>query len=218
MSTKVTVAIRQLEIGQSSPIEGVQCPNYGFTTLNLQDRVYELVMPVEEFNRRARDIFEKDMPPGFKYIPFVRVEVGADPEEPEELKLLRLANPALQEQIDKVTLERDQLSKQLTLLARENSRLTALIDRQANREDSRESAAAVVTPPTSPVPDDAPLPFPWAEKIDEKLAIQAHRLNQLAQALEVLPQDLRAFIESKDSGYSIDPKGAWVKKKEAPAA
>lgn len=220
MPHQVRVLIRLPETAQQTPIENGNGHVFGWTQqVGDLGYCYEFAS-VDEFNRRAKELFETMRPPGHQYVPYVAVECGADEQPSDRLALLEETNAALQGQIDKLTLERDQLSEQLTVLARENSRLL----------DELTKPAEVLTPPAAEVPgsppaqdvgegphvgitpETAPPPYPWAEKIDEKLAIQAHRLNQLAQALEVLPQDLRAFIESKGSGYYIDPKGAWVKK------
>jgi hypothetical protein len=191
MSLRTRVLIRLLEAGQTQPIEVHPGTVIGHTTFH-PDYGYVYEMEVDEFNRRAKDLFIMRRAPGHEYIPRVVVECGAD--DPDFVS---------RADIDAMKAENDRLKEEIAeLLAEKRSTLS-----EAFPEGVTSEAEQVLPEPTA---TEEPTPYDYVGKIREHLTERKYRLNELATTLEILPSDLRTFIESDDSGFVIE-SGGWVK-------
>lgn len=103
MPHQVRVLIRQPECGQQAPIETANGHVIGWTQwVEGYGYCYEFAS-VDEFNKRAKELFDAQRPPGFQYIPHVIVECGSDEQPSDRLALLEEANAALQAENQRLT-------------------------------------------------------------------------------------------------------------------
>lgn len=197
MSLRARVLIRLLESGQPQPIEVWPGTVLGHTSFH-PDHGYVYEFEVEEFNRRARDLFIMKRAPGHEYIPMVLVECGSDNPDfvpRSQHETLKAENERLKEEIAEL------------LVLKHSTLLPEAFPEGVTSEEP-------IAPPV--IGGDEDTPTLTVDAIKAKMDERKWQTSTLAPELGVSKEALIQFIQDHEYDFHLAEKGGWINRGPKP--